>query len=336
MMMKQSKRWVAGLLLLVAMVLSACASSDDAAQSLSKGDEGDASKKEIMETSSAADSAAGTAEKAAAPAADGSGSQITNDAASAGIGMTAAAVEGVERKIVYHANLTMEVTDFDKASTSLQNVIHQSGAYTLKFSDSVGSGEIGASYTIKVPADGFMPFLEKLEKIDHSLFERQMQGTDVSEEYVDLEARLHAKQIVEGRLLGFMDKAQKADDLVKFSDQLASVQEEMERIKGRIRYLNNNVAYSTVELRLYQPSPGISHAGADQPLGARMAAALSGSTRGLSAFVQSLLVLAAGALPVLLILAIAAIPITWFIRRGRRGKPILNGGINAETPKETE
>lgn len=74
----------------------------------------------------------------------------------------------------------------------------------------------------------------------------------MTEEYVDLFSRLKAKQVVEARLIAFMEKATKADDLVKFSDQLGKVQVEIEQLKGRMRYIDQSVACSTIELRLYQ------------------------------------------------------------------------------------
>src|SRR5690606_38457488 len=109
------------------------------------------------------------------------------------------------------------------------------------------------SFVIKVPASGFQSFLTGLEKLKKDEeFQRHVQGQDVTEEYVDLTSRLKAKQVVEARLLSFMEKATDTKDLLEFSNELARVQEEIERIKGRMRYIDENVSFSTVELRMYQ------------------------------------------------------------------------------------
>ncbi len=76
--------------------------------------------------------------------------------------------------------------------------------------------------------------------------QRNVSGSDVSEEYVDLESRLKSKRTVESRLLEFMQKATTTEDLLKISSDLARVQEEIEQITGRIKYLDNQVDYSTI------------------------------------------------------------------------------------------
>ncbi|XEC96861.1 DUF4349 domain-containing protein [Paenibacillus tarimensis] len=230
--------------------------------------------------------------------------------------------EGFNRKLIYRADLTMEVKDFGKAAAELRNMIHQSGGYMTQFSDSRSDYEVSANFTIKVPAGGFTSFIEKLGQMEHTRFQQQISGSDVTEEYVDLDSRLKAKQVVEARLLDFMDKASKADDLVRFSNQLAEVQEEIERIKGRMRYLDDNVAYSTIELRLYQPSERmVKVLAVGRPLGSRMTDALSASVQTMFTVFEALLVFAAGALPVLIVLAIIGAPVYLWMRRRSRALP---------------
>lgn len=246
----------------------------------------------------------------------------TDEAIAAGGGLTSetsAEMNGLNQKIIYTATLNMQVEALDAAATSLRNAIHQSGGYILQFEDTKHEGEIGSSYTIKVPASGFMPFIDRIEQIKHSSFERNIGGKDVSEEYVDLESRLKARQLVETRLLAMMDKAVKADDLLKFSDQLSVVQQEIERIKGRIRYLDTNVAFSTIELRMYQTNQNLTvkHEEA-KGLGGRMSDALASSTKVVWDAINLLLVIAAGAVPVLILIALIGIPLYWIHRKRKR------------------
>ncbi|NIK75877.1 uncharacterized lipoprotein YehR (DUF1307 family) [Paenibacillus castaneae] len=254
--------------------------------------------------------------------ADSEGNRGAETGTKAGGGFTpelASSVEGFNQKIIYTALLNMQVDELTAAATLLRNAISQSGGYILQFQDIKHDGEIGSSYTIKVPAAGFMSFIDRIEAIEHKRFERNISGKDVSEEYVDLESRLKARQLVEQRLLAMMDKAVKADDLLKFSQQLSEVQEDIESIKGRIRYLDKNVSYSTVELRLYQTDQTLKRVISDNPkLGGRMSDALVGSTKVVWDGLKLLLVILAGALPVLVVLAIIAVPVFWIARLKRR------------------
>ncbi|MDQ8736848.1 DUF4349 domain-containing protein [Paenibacillus sp. LHD-38] len=306
------------ILLLLISLLAGCSASN--------GNSATSDGKMAIESESAAagnvssemnNSEAAAADSDSAAPVEGSGTTAT-----AGGGFaseTAADGNGINQKIIYTATLSMQVDELEAAGTSLRNAIHQSGAYILQFQDTKHEGEIGASYTIKVPASGFMSFIDRIEEIKHNDFERNIGGKDVSEEYVDLESRLKARQLVETRLLSMMDKAVKADDLLKFSQQLSEVQEEIERIKGRIRYLDNNVAFSTVELRMYQTNQTLENKSNEYPkLGGRMSDALVSSTKVVWDAINFLLVVLAGAVPVLVLLAIIGVPVLWFYRKGKR------------------
>ncbi|QHW30388.1 DUF4349 domain-containing protein [Paenibacillus rhizovicinus] len=227
--------------------------------------------------------------------------------------------QGFDRKIVYRGNVTMEVKAYDEAQTALRDLIHLSGGYLLNFADQKTAAERGGTYTIKIPASGFDGFLNGLEKIDHVSYQSSAKGTDVTEEYVDLQARLKARQVVETRLLDFMAKATKTADLLQISSQLGDVQTEIEQIKGRIRYLDNNVAFSTIDLRVYETLKAVEPASvAKQDLGHRISDAASSSTEVMYAFLKGLIVVIAGALPVLAVLAVIGIPVYAFYRNVNR------------------
>lgn len=304
-------KWVV-LLLSVVMVLSACSSSsknaDSAADYEHKQSMGDMAPTEeagaadggsVKVTFNEAASSGGDTEVPRDPANDTDrpslGQQIGED--------------GLNRKLIYRANLSMRVKDFSEAYSEVQDLVHVSGAYILEFSNTVSSSEEGGRFVIKVPSNGFQSFITNLEAMKPISLQQTVEGQDVTEEYVDLESRLKAKEIVEARLLSFMDKATNANDLVSFSRELGQVQEEIEQLKGRMRYLDQNVAYSTIDLRLYQSESSLAALNEEaSPLWQRAEEALSGSLDGVQRFLAWVVVFVAGALPVLLLLAIILLP----------------------------
>lgn len=231
-------------------------------------------------------------------------------------------------KIIYTANLVMQVEEVADAAVELRNHIHMSEGYILEFKDTRHDGEIAASYTIKVPAEGFMSFLDRIAEIDNLSFEKSVSGKDVSEEYVDLESRLKSQLLVEERLLTMMEKATKADELLKFSNQLAAVQEIIEGIKGRLRYLDNNVAFSTIHLRIYQKDQKLASAVTEEEttLGGKLNDALMGSTSALLKVLEGILIVLVAILPFLPIAALV-IAVAWLA--GRRGARRRTGDSNA-------
>ncbi|MCY9658377.1 DUF4349 domain-containing protein [Paenibacillus chondroitinus] len=326
------KKWgqKVSLLLAVCMLISSlvagCSSSKNDAASSSEqkmsSSSGAMAKEELRaESQKAASPAAQTQAASDLKAAESGTAQAPADGKDAtmtvmpALGSDEAA--GFNRKLIYRANLVMPVEDYGKAQAALRDLVTLSGAYILQFSENANTGERGGTYTIKVAANGFVSLLDSLEKISPSL-QRNVQGQDVTEEYVDLSSRLKAKQLVETRLLGFMEKASKTDDLLAFSNELSKVQEAIEQIKGRMRYLDQNVAYSTIEIRMYQQTdkkPFLSDPG-QLSLNDRIQKAWNSSLNVLVAVLQGILVFLAAAFPILVIALLIGIPI-WVYRRKR-------------------
>jgi cell fate (sporulation/competence/biofilm development) regulator YlbF (YheA/YmcA/DUF963 family) len=309
------------LLLLIAGIAAGCS----AAESSHKG-----ASEEALSESPAKDSGPPAA-KEASKAADSKDFAVSNkqEKASAGTAdqaqqsasVSPAMEEGFNRKLIYKASLTMEVEDYAAAQTAIRDVIHLTGGYILQFADHKTMHEEGGNFTIKIPAGGFFSFISELEKLQPLSLQRTVHGSDVTEEYVDLTARLKAKQVVEARLLSFLEKASKVDELVKFSNELERVQEEIERIKGRIRYLDQNVAFSTVELRMYtrlDARVAPLNTETDKNVFERASSALKGSAVFIAKVLEGVVVIAAGALPILILLGAIAIPVIYYYRKRRR------------------
>lgn len=309
-------------------LLAACSSSEkDSAASSAEGSEAVADSMQRVESKTDA-AAAPAAKQQMANSVDGKAASATSAQAppegkDASINVTPAATgsdeaAGFNRKLIYRANLVMPVDDYSKAQTALRDLVALSGAYILQFSENSNTGEKGGTFTIKVAANGFVSLLDGLEQISPSL-QRSVQGQDVTEEYVDLSSRLTAKQLVETRLLSFMEKASKTDELLAFSNELAKVQEAIEQIKGRMRYLDQNVAYSTIEIRMYQQTdkkPLLSDP-SKLTLEERIQKAWNSSLNVLVAVLQGILVFLAAAFPILVILLLIGVPI-WVYRRKRK------------------
>lgn len=320
--------------MLVISLLSGCSSSKSDSSKSSSNDMNMIATSDTVKPESAHD-AKSAAPAAAAAAAEGKASSsealtkpkegaaelAPNDIKNAPITVMPATgsdeAAGFNRKLIYRANLVMPVEDYSKAQTALRDLVALSGAYILQFPENANTGERGGTYTIKVAANGFVSLLDGLEKMSPSL-QRNVQGQDVTEEYVDLNSRLKAKQMVETRLLGFMEKASKTDELLAFSNELSKVQEAIEQIKGRVRYLDQNVSFSTIELRMYQQTgnkPLLSDPN-KLTLVERIQKAWNSSLNVLVAVLQGILVFLAAAFPILVISLLIGVPI-WVFRRKR-------------------
>jgi major membrane immunogen (membrane-anchored lipoprotein) len=158
---------------------------------------------------------------------------------------------GKNQMVIYTGELNLEVKDLKKANRLLEEMVKKYEGYIVQ-SNTYHNGDetYSSSLTLRIPQKSFDPFLNETEKMASKVLQRNVSGTDITEEYVDLESRLKSKRAVESRLLEFMGKAETTEDLLKISKDLAVVQEEIEQISGRIKYLDNQVAFSTVTITL--------------------------------------------------------------------------------------
>jgi hypothetical protein len=139
---------------------------------------------------------------------------------------------------------------------------------------------------------------------------------------VDLESRVKSKRAVEERLLDFMSKAQKTDDLLKISADLAKVQEEIEVMVGKMKYLENQTSFSTIELLMVENRVVVPEIESKElNTWEKTKKQLATSTNSLLATGSALVVFFLGNLPVLLILGVIGYMVFWIIKRRLRHEP---------------
>lgn len=155
--------------------------------------------------------------------------------------------------VIYQADLQLRVKKFDQTVRSLEEKVLKYGGYITESNVSrEGNEEVSGSIRIRIPQKNFQAFLHDAERQAAEVLHRNITGQDVTEEYVDLESRLKSKRIVEERLITFMKGAVKTEDLLKISADLAVVQEEIESIEGKMKFLENQTSLSTVNITLYE------------------------------------------------------------------------------------
>lgn len=335
--MKQ-KIWVKGLLLLLGLllILSGCGSSNNADHASSAYESSADSGGFKTESSSMNMATSSSAEEPSSPATDTAvtAAQEPQSLPSASGIQAGSAADQLNKKLIYRANVVMKVEEFSKAQAQIKDLVSLSGGYIVEFSESQSTYEQGGNFVLKVPAAGFSSFLEQLEQLKPESFQQSIQGQDVSEEYVDLESRLKVKEAVEARYLKFVGESKNTSDLVQFTNELERIQTEIEQIKGRMRYIDNNVSFSTIEIRVYQTDDSsLSKLSQDQkPLLKRAGNALQGSLEAISVILQWLFIFISGALPLIVIGAVI-LAIIWPLKRRRarlRNEKIDSAVIEAE------
>jgi hypothetical protein len=167
----------------------------------------------------------------------------------------AANIKIQNQMVIYQADLQLRVKKFDQTVRILEEKVIKFGGYIAESNVSKEGNElVSGSIKIRIPQKHFQTFLHDAESQAAEVLQRSITGQDVTEEYIDLESRLKSKKVVEERLLTFMKSAVKTEDLLKISADLASVQEEIEIIEGKMKFLENQTSLSTVNITLYEKS----------------------------------------------------------------------------------
>jgi hypothetical protein len=151
-----------------------------------------------------------------------------------------------DRILIWKANLTLDVWNISNAVTEATAMAERQGGFVEQKSD---HGEESASLTLRIPAKVFRTALSDLETLG-TVTDRDIEGEDVTEQYIDVEARLKNKIVLRDRLKQLLEKATEVKDILAIETELNRVQADIESMEGRIKSLKGQVEYATVRLSL--------------------------------------------------------------------------------------
>lgn len=185
-----------------------------------------------------------------------------------------------QRKVISTANLEIKVKSASQAADDLARLAAGAGGFVQSSSMSVvGADGRMAEMVLRVPAERFEAFLTTVGGLGKVL-RREINGQDVTEEYVDNQARLRAWESEERQLYAIMARAKTVGEVLAVRDRLSQVRETIEQIQGRLKYYDYNVALATISVSLREGDRPVSPPWILQEL-AGLGRALYGSLRSL-------------------------------------------------------
>ncbi len=212
--------------------------------------------------------------------------------------------EFLEQKIIKTASIEFETREMDKTHQRIMQAVQKNKAFLQKDNAGRQYSREFRRLIIRVPTENFQALVDGIG-IGVAYFDtKDITRKDVGEEFVDLQARLKAKRVLEERYLQLLAKAKDVKEMLEIERELSSIREEIEAKQGRLKYLQNQVSLSTIFLEFYKTDVQTS---VTQSYGAKMGNALKGGWNGISAFFLNILYV----WPFVLILGIS----TFFIRR---------------------
>jgi hypothetical protein len=172
-------------------------------------------------------------------------------------------LDPVSRLIIRTGQASIEVDSLERSMAELRRIVQRVGGFVADASVQSGKNQLrSATLELKVPATRFDELTEGLTPLGRLQYVN-VGAEDVSEEFVDLTARVANGHRLEDRLVELLrTRTGRLQDVLSVERELARVREEIERMEGRLRFLKTSAQLSTLSVNLYEPAPIVaSHPG---------------------------------------------------------------------------
>ncbi|MCI0664441.1 MAG: DUF4349 domain-containing protein [Acidobacteria bacterium] len=172
-----------------------------------------------------------------------------------------ASIQAAERKIISNAEMIIETSTPGDGQGKISVIAAKYDGFIVTSESRENQGEsiskpaTTVTVVVRVPAAKFSEALEEIKQIGGRILLLRASGQDVTEEYIDLEARLRTKRALEMQFLEIMKQSRKISEALEVQNQLADVRTEIESLEGRRRFLENRSALSTINITLQTPLP---------------------------------------------------------------------------------
>ena len=161
-----------------------------------------------------------------------------------------AVYEDEERMIVRNGEISLVVDDIVEAMDRVAQMTERFDGYVVSSRVYGEEKDMRGRMSIRVPDDKFDVALAELRSLAVRVESESTDSRDVTEEYIDLQARLNNAEATENQYLALLEKAEAVEDILKIYDSLSRVRNEIEQIKGRMQYLERTTSMSLISVRL--------------------------------------------------------------------------------------
>lgn len=246
-----------------------------------------------------------------------------------GSGTDASTVPPADRLVVRTVDLRLKVAKVEESAEQIRKAAEKRKGIVVDYQVSTDAGvpvyrpyaegstlsdgaALSGYITVRVPADQLQSFTDEVSGMGKILRQAENEQ-DVTQEHVDLEARLVNLRATEARLRQFYDKAKNVTEMLAIEQELTRVRGEVESLEAQIAYLERQAALSTVTVELTGPEPIVEPAGEDWGF----VASLRQAVRGFIGTINMLVVLLGTLAPLVVIGLAAFIAIRAIVRRRR-------------------
>jgi hypothetical protein len=241
------------------------------------------------------------------------------------IGSVPGQAASIDRKIVKNAEVSVLVEDSDIAVDRLTQVVSDSGGYIVSsrvwYQEYDKENYKYASITLGIPVDQFEVTMRRVRALGLRVLDENASGEDVTDQFVDLQSRLTNLEATQARIQSFLADAKSVDEALRINQELAQIEAQIEEVKGRMNYLSDRSAFSTITVTISPELPEIEPLPLPEPKPWTPGETLKDATETLVKAYQGILEFAIWMLVVVLPILAPPVLVVWMILKLVRRKP---------------
>lgn len=171
--------------------------------------------------------------------------------------------DAADRKIIRNADITIEVSSTTDAQHRVTSIAEAHGGFVVtseakqRESNDPAQRTLDIKLVVRIPSNQFGVAFDEIKRLAGNTPEEQVKSQDVTEDFIDLEARIKTQKALEIQFLEIMRQATKIADALEVQRQIADVRTEIEQLEGRKRFLENRSSLSTINVNIRATKPVI-------------------------------------------------------------------------------
>jgi hypothetical protein len=171
--------------------------------------------------------------------------------------------EAADRKIIRNAEITIEVSSTTDAQHQVTSIAETHGGFVVtseakqRESNDPAQRTLDIKLVVRVPSNQFGRAFDEIKRLAGNTPSENVTSQDVTEDFIDLEARIKTQKALEVQFLEIMRQANKIADALEVQRQIAEVRTDIEKLEGRKRFLENRSSLSTINVNIQTPKPVI-------------------------------------------------------------------------------
>ena len=158
----------------------------------------------------------------------------------------------IQRKLIKKGNLNFETDNLNKTKATIQNLVSAAKGYISKDNEFKSHDRISNTISLRIPASKFDNIVVELSKGIEKFDSKSITISDVTEQFLDVEARLKTKKALELKYLEILKKAKSVREILDVERELGKLRGDIEATEGRLKYLQNQISFSSLHITFYK------------------------------------------------------------------------------------